>query len=169
MDTARSFTSKSAMGSVDSESAQGGAMPIVRAARPQTRRSPPMLSSRPCTPRPGSSAAEHARSTIYPLAMALRLSGLSESRWTECSPGVLRQAGWARRDLAAASSESSGIRPLAAARDQRRVNTSTLGSKAPPLRFLQASQAVSTSQSSDERLIGAPAAACHRLNSLARS
>ena len=68
-------------------------MPSVRGASPQTRRSPPTFSSRPCRPRPGTSAAAQARSTIYPLAMALRLSGQSVSRSTECGPGAIRQAG----------------------------------------------------------------------------
>ena len=80
MATARSLTSISAIGGDDSESAQGEAIPSVRGASPQTRRSPPTLSKSPRTPRPGSSAAAQARSTMSPLAMALRLSGQSESR-----------------------------------------------------------------------------------------
>ena len=169
VDTARSRILTVATGSVDSESAQGAAMPSVRGASPLTRRSPPTFSSTPCTPRPGVSATAQARSTMYPLAMALRLSGQSVNRSTVCVRGAILQAGRASRALASASSAASGKRPRAAARDQSRESTSTLGSKAPPLRSRQASLAERTSKSSGESLVGVPGAACHRLNSLAWS
>ena len=53
MATARSLTAMNAIGSEDSESARGDAMPRVRDDSPQTRRSPPTLSKSPLTPRPG--------------------------------------------------------------------------------------------------------------------
>ncbi len=79
-------------------------------------------------------AASHDRSTMYPLAIPLRLSGQSVSRSAVCVTESSRQAGTLKTDLAANVSSLVGRRPSWAHRVQSRDSTSTLGSNAPRLR-----------------------------------
>ena len=129
MDMARSLTSIRAIGSLDSESAQGAAMPSMREASPETPRSPPTFSSRPCSPRSGTRAAAQALDDVS-LGDGIEAERAIAQPLDRVQAGPTRHAGWVEAlALAAASSAASGTRPLAAARDQRR-ETSTLGSKA---------------------------------------
>src|SRR4051794_40818722 len=101
--------------------------------------------------------------------MALRLSGQSESRTAVHDRRSSRQAGGLMSDRAAAISSVVVIRRRRAALVHSELRTSTLGSKAPPLRPRQASQAESRSKSSGDNFAGAFPPACHRRNSLSAS
>ena len=122
VDTARSLTSRIAIGSVDSESAHGAAMPSVRGASPQTRKIAAYVQQQAVQ-----AAAWHQRRGAGAIDDVSLGDGIEAERaigqpLDQCaSPVRSRQAGWASSALAAASSASSGTRPLAAARDQRRV------------------------------------------------
>ena len=72
-------------------------------------------------------------------------------------------------DLAAAISSAVGVRRWRAALVHSELRASTLGSKAPPLRSRQSSQAESRSKSSGDTFAGPLPPACQRRNSLAAS
>ena len=167
--TERFFTLMNMRGSLDSESAQGATIPIVRVMLPQTRRSPPKFRSSPQTPLFSSSPTSQARPTIYPLAIPFKLIGQFEMRSALRVAGSSFHAGGAMIALTWASSSALGRRSSCAQRRQSRVKASVRGSNAPSVRSIQVSHDCSTSNSSAEMALEPGRRSCQRESSLAGS
>ena len=161
MATERSLTLMKTSGSLDSESAQGAATPIVPVKSPQTRMSPPTFKR---TPRTSllTRAASQARPTMYPLAIPFKLMGQSDTRSAVRAAASSFQAGGSIQARALASSALVGTRSSRAHEDQSRVSASARGSNAPAVLRIHRSECSSTSKSSRETLDDGARRSCQR-------